>query len=75
MCIEKNIKRKYDYPCKFITKKGKLNKNKKNQIIQWRTNQQKNKKIIKLENEILNYQYALEEWVIYAQNLEKKYLH
>tara|TARA_B110001469_G_scaffold122989_1_gene134388 strand:+ start:6589 stop:6855 length:267 start_codon:yes stop_codon:yes gene_type:complete len=69
----------YSYPKKYIRKDGKLMKNRKRQIQTWRYDIKKNYLNIdkytelKLENKILkdniiDYQIALEIWVLIAQS-------
>ena len=75
MVKEHKYERKYDYPADYICKRGALKKNRPKQIYNWRKNI-KNKKVneVLLENydlkkSIKSYQEALEEWVLYAQNI------
>jgi hypothetical protein len=73
-----NKKRKYEYPNDFINKNGTLNKNKRKKIYKWRQHlkyniDKQNINKLQLENyklkkDILNYQNALEQWVILYQN-------
>jgi hypothetical protein len=70
---------KYKYPTKFIKKNGKLKKTMKKKIYNWRKDIKENYlnqdmyTKLKLENEklkqnIIDYQDALETWVLVAQN-------
>tara|TARA_B110000858_G_C17784311_1_gene466378 strand:+ start:36 stop:263 length:228 start_codon:yes stop_codon:yes gene_type:complete len=70
---------KYKYPDKFIKKNGKLKKTMRKQISNWRKDIKENYlnqdmyTKLKLENEklkqdIIEYQDALETWVLVAQN-------
>jgi mRNA-degrading endonuclease RelE of RelBE toxin-antitoxin system len=70
---------KYKYPDKFIKKNGKLKKTMRKQISNWRKDIKENYlnqdmyTKLKLENEklkqdIIDYQDALEIWVLVAQN-------
>ena len=70
---------KYKYPDKFIKKNGKLKKTMRKQISNWRKDIKENYlnqdmyTKLKLENEklkqdIIDYQDALETWVLVAQN-------
>ena len=70
-------KRKYHYPIEFITKRGTLNKNKKRKVNEWIQDMKKfnmeSYNQLKLENyflkaQVKDYSYALEEWVLIAQN-------
>ena len=76
---EKNNYRKYNYPSKYIKKDGKLKKNMKKKIYNWRKDIKENYlnediytnlklKNLKLEESIKDYQEALETWVLIAQN-------
>lgn len=71
--------RLYSYPSNFIRKDGKLMKNKKRKIITWRNNIKKNYLNIdkytelllennSLKNTIIEYQNALEDWVLFSQS-------
>lgn len=73
---------KYNYPAKFIKKNGKLKKTMRKKIYNWRKDIKENYlnqdmyTKLKLENEklkqnIIDYQDALETWVLVAQNKEK----
>ena len=75
----KKNNRKYNYPIKYIKKDGKLKKNMKRKIYNWRKDIKDNYlneeiytnlklKNLKLEESIKDYQEALEIWVLIAQN-------
>jgi hypothetical protein len=75
----KENNRKYNYPSKYIKKDGKLKKNMKKKIYEWRKDIKENYlneeiytnlklKNLKLEESIKDYQEALETWVLIAQN-------
>lgn len=75
----KNYKRKYNYPNNYIKKNGTLKKNMKKKIYYWRKDIKENYfneeiytnlklQNLKLKESIIDYQEALETWVLAAQN-------